>query len=229
MSKAYELIVFDWDGTLMNSLDHITYCLRHAFLDMGLEDRPDHELQRVIGLGLEQAMMELVPGQDEEFYEQIVQSYRNHWMGSPPGLSQFYEGIPQLLNQLYSRNIPMAVATGKSRRGLDKQLQEENVGHFFSCTRCADESISKPAPDMLLEILHELSVSASSTLVIGDTEFDMQMARAAGCDRIAVGYGVHTADSLTPYEPVTIANTPKELTQWFEINLFDPNHTLATD
>lgn len=228
MSKAYELIVFDWDGTLMNSLDHITHCLRQAFMDMGLEDRPDHEFQRVIGLGLEQAMMQLAPGRDANFYEQIVQSYRNHWMGSPPGLSQFYEGIPQLLNQLYKHDIPMAVATGKSRRGLDKQLQEENVGHYFSCTRCADESVSKPAPDMLLEILDELSVPASSTLVIGDTEFDMQMAMSAGCDRIAVGYGVHTADSLTTYDPLTIANTPKELTEWFEINLFNPNHTQAT-
>ena len=216
---AYQLVVFDWDGTLMNSVDHITWCLREALQETGLDDRPDHELQQVIGLGLDEAMRALVPGMQANFYDSIVASYRHHWLRSPPGLTRFFEGIPELLNSLHDSGFPMAIATGKSRRGLDKQLVEENISHMFAATRCADESESKPAPDMLLEIMQELGTAAENTLVVGDTEFDMQMAHTAGCDRIAVSYGVHDVSKLSPYDPLMTASSPRELISWFERNI----------
>ena len=220
MSKRYELIVFDWDGTLMDSAEHITYCMRLALHDMGIADRPDHELQQVIGLGLMEAVMALVPGHETDFYENLTEAYRKHWLSSPPGLTHFFEGIPELLNQLKAADICMAVATGKSRRGLNKQFVEEDVGHLFAASRCADETASKPAPDMLLELLQELDKPAAKTLVIGDTEFDMQMAQSAGCDRIAVSYGVHDAVKLSSYSPLEMIHSPSELLQWFDVNMF---------
>ena len=227
MISEYKLIVFDWDGTLMDSVDHITYCLRKAMHDMAMPDRTDEELQQVIGLGLEEAMIKLVPGRNDAFYEAIVQSYREHWLGSPPGLTRFYEGIPDLLQEIHDEGIPMAIATGKSRRGLDKQLVEENIGHLFAATRCADESVSKPAPDMLHEIMQELSVAASETLMIGDTEYDMQMAQAAGCDSVAVSYGVHDEMRLSNHQPVGLVNTPAQLAEWVAIYILEPRRKLV--
>jgi len=219
MSVDYELIVFDWDGTLMDSAGHITYCMRLALKDMGIPSKPDQELQQVIGLGLMEAVMALVPGHNNDFYEALTEAYRQHWLNSPPGLTHFFKGIPGMLSQLHAADICMAVATGKSRRGLDKQFLEENVGHLFAASRCADETASKPAPDMLLEILQELDKPADKTLVIGDTEFDMQMAQSAGCDRIAVSYGVHDKVKLSPYSPLEMIHSPTELVQWFNVNM----------
>ena len=184
-----------------------------------MPDRPDHELQQVIGLGLMEAVMALVPGHDKDFYEALTEAYRKHWLNSPPGLTHFFEGIPDLLSQLHAADICMAVATGKSRRGLDKQFKEEEVGHLFASSRCADETASKPAPDMLLEILQELDKPAGKTLVVGDTEYDLQMAQSAGCDRIAVSYGVHDAVKLSAYAPLEMIHTPSELAQWFNVNM----------
>jgi len=224
MNRPYELVVFDWDGTLMDSAQHITYCMRNAFQELGLPDRADKELQQVIGLGLVEAMTALVPGEDEAFYEDLSESYRRHWLSSPPGLTRFFDGIHELLTQLHAADIPMAVATGKSRRGLNKQFTEEDIGHLFVTSRCADETVSKPAPDMLLEIIEEMNVPASQTLMIGDTEFDMQMAEAAGCDRIAVSYGVHDAVKLAAYKPLALLETPAQLVHWFDVNLLQQMH-----
>lgn len=219
MSDTYELVVFDWDGTLMDSTAHITYCMRLALQDLNLPDQPDSELQQVIGLGLQEAVEALVPGHNQSFYDELADAYRRHWLGSPAGLTRFFEGIPQLLQQLHDEGLPMAIATGKSRRGLDKQLLEEGVEHLFVTSRCADETASKPAPDMLYEIIDEQGVSASRTLVIGDTAFDMQMALTAGCDRLAVSYGVHDAVKLAEFQPLALLDTPAELAEWFGSNL----------
>ncbi|MCW8962777.1 MAG: HAD-IA family hydrolase [Gammaproteobacteria bacterium] len=211
--------MFDWDGTLMDSAQHITWCMRNALQDVGMAERSDEELQQVIGLGLVEAVTALIPGMDDQFYSNLAETYRRHWLSSPPGLTRFFEGITGLLEQLFAADIPIAVATGKSRRGLDKQFIEEDIGHMFVTSRCADETASKPAPDMLLEILDEVNVPASRTLVIGDTAFDMQMAQAAGCDRLAVSYGVHDPLKLEVYQPLALLETPAQLVQWFNVNL----------
>lgn len=220
---AYELIVFDWDGTLMDSRAQIVSCMRQALQETGLPDMPDKELQQVIGLGLKEAVQQLLPRQSNDIVETVSNAYRKRWLTSPPGLSDFFIGIPSLLQKLHGSSLRMAVATGKSRRGLDKQLHETDTGHLFVTSRCADETQSKPAPDMLLEILDETGCSPEHVLVVGDTAFDMQMAQSANVDRLAVTYGVHDMEQLAPYDPVAIVESASELYEWFEINIFRIN------
>ncbi len=217
--SSYELIVFDWDGTLMDSRVQIVSCMRRAMQDAGLPDMPDQELQQVIGLGLMEAVQGLLPDQDNDVVEAVSSAYRKHWLTSPPGLSGFFDGIETLLHSLHTSDKNMAVATGKSRRGLDKQFHETDTGRFFMTSRCADESQSKPAPDMLLEILDETGYSPDNVLVVGDTAFDMQMAKSAQIDRLAVTYGVHDEEQLAPFSPVAIVKSSQELCDWFQINI----------
>ncbi len=218
-TKQFELIVFDWDGTLMDSRAQIVSCMRQALHDCRLPDMNDLELQQVIGLGLHEAVRQLLPEQPDAVIEQVVAAYRVRWLGAPPGLSRFFKGIEALLYRLSEHDVPMAVATGKSRTGLDRQFSETDTGHLFAISRCADESLSKPAPDMLLEILETLAKKPEDTLVVGDSTYDMQMARSAGVERLAAGYGVHSTEQLSAYDPIGMMRTPGELVSWFELNI----------
>jgi len=221
MKDRYRLIVFDWDGTLMDSEARIVECMRRSLADIGAPALPARTLKQVIGLGLQEAMQELVPDQAAEFYAAMTAAYRRHWLGQDVAGSIMFEGMEALLHDLHGAGYLLGVATGKSRRGLQRQFEETGLGGLFASSRCADESASKPAPDMLNAILDELSMPPQQALVIGDTAFDLGMAQSAGCDRVAVTYGVHEPEQLAVYEPLCMLDSPLALRNWFEQHLLD--------
>lgn len=227
MKDKYRLIVFDWDGTLMDSEARIVTCMRLALSDMNVPLQPDHELKQVIGLGLQEALLGLVPDGTADFYQRLTEAYRKHWLDPEVEGSQLFSGIENLLYRLHAAGYLLSVITGKSRRGLAAQFEETGLGKLFASSRCADESRSKPAPDMLCEILAELDMQPSQALVIGDTTYDLGMAQAAGCDRIGVTYGVHEAVQLAGFDPMHLIESPEELVTWFEQNFLSGQQQVA--
>lgn len=202
LKQPVELIIFDWDGTLMDSEQAIVHCMQLAIRDMAVEPRSDQEISNIIGLGLLEAVSALYPGSGEGFAHQLADHYREHWFHISHGRNNLFPGVLALLEQLQSDGVQIAVATGKSRRGLDLVLQETALESTFHATRCADETQSKPHPQMLFEILEELSIAPESALMVGDTEYDMEMATRAEMAAIAVCYGVHSAERLQRHNPV---------------------------
>ena len=192
----YELIVFDWDGTLMDSEARIVACLQAAAADIE-EPSPSREsAKEVIGLGLPEAMQHLFPLAEAQTHSRLIESYRRHFLGDSLAPSILFNSTRTVLEGLANTDRFLAIATGKSRRGLDKVLSETGLGEYFHATRCADEAFSKPHPQMLQEIMTQLGVAAAQTLMIGDTEFDMQMAANADVDAVGVSYGVHSCARL---------------------------------
>lgn len=214
MSGSFKLLVFDWDGTLMDSEARIVACMRAAIEELGLEPLSYAQMSNVIGLGLNEAIDMLFPGADEHFAGEFVDRYRHHFLGTEQRPSQLFPGAYDTLKALYSAGYWMAVATGKGRRGLDKALAETGCAEFFHVTRCADEAASKPHPEMLLDILQVMAVEPQQSLMIGDTEYDMQMARNASTHALAVSYGVHTVERLLRHEPLGCLNDIRELPAW---------------
>lgn len=192
----YELIVFDWDGTLMNSEARIVACMQRAAADIGEAVPPPARARDVIGLGLDTAVARLFPGADAARVGALVDAYRRHWLGDEVEAAVMFDGANALVAELHRRGFLLGVATGKSRRGLDKAIVESGLGEYFHATRCADETFSKPHPQMLEEILTDLDTAPASALVVGDTEYDMQMAASAGVDAVGVTHGVHGAERL---------------------------------
>lgn len=192
----YELIVFDWDGTLMNSEARIVACMQRAAADIGEAVPPPAQARDVIGLGLDTAVARLFPGADAARVGALVDAYRRHWLGDEVEAAVMFDGANALVAELHRRGFLLGVATGKSRRGLDKVIVESGLGEYFHATRCADETFSKPHPQMLEEILTDLDTAPASALVVGDTEYDMQMAASAGVDAVGVTHGVHGAERL---------------------------------
>ncbi|MBT5229669.1 MAG: HAD-IA family hydrolase [Methylococcales bacterium] len=201
--RQYDLIVFDWDGTLMDSADDIVYCIQQAALDMELQPVADDQARQIIGLGLKEAVEKLFPGRDDTFVAQLADRYRFHYHESDiqSGLFPHAENV---LSTLQSQQYKLAVATGKSRRGLDDVLEQTALQTFFHTTRCADESGSKPDPAMLYHILQSLEVDASRALMVGDTEYDLEMASSAGVASIGVSFGVHDVMQLKRHNPLAI-------------------------
>lgn len=218
MAGKYQLLVFDWDGTLMDSEARIVECMRRSFIDLGLEPGHHDELKQVIGLGLREALEALLPGHPVETHERMTHAYRKYWLETRKTGSEMFGGMSRLIGDLNRSGYLLAVATGKSRRGLKRQFEETGLGQLFHASRCADECRSKPAPDMLLEIMQELEVLPEQTLMIGDTGYDLGMAQAAGCDAIGVTYGVHDRHQLEPYEPLCLIESPEELAEWLTCN-----------
>jgi len=212
MPEKIKLIVFDWDGTLMDSEAQIVTCLHAAIADLGLEPMDDLTVKNVIGLGLREAIDTLVPGRDERFQQAFVDHYRNYWFQS--GASQLFEGVPEVLDTLRQQQLLLGIATGKARRGLDRVLGETNLATRFHATRCADEAPSKPHPRMLLEIMAELDVLPGETLMVGDTEYDMEMASNAGVAKIAVRTGVHTQERLNRHAPLVCLERLSDMPAW---------------
>ncbi len=202
LTQPTELIIFDWDGTLMDSEQAIVSCMQGAIQDMAVAPRSDREISNIIGLGLLEAVSSLYPGTDETFAQEMADHYRNHWFQIEHGRDDLFPGVTTLLEQLHDDGIQIAVATGKSRRGLDLVLQETDLESIFHTTRCADETRSKPHPQMLHEILEELSVPPSATVMVGDTVYDLEMATRAEMASIAVCYGVHSAERLQQHQPL---------------------------
>jgi len=212
MSEKIKLIVFDWDGTLMDSEAQIVTCLHAAIADLGLEPMDDLTVKNVIGLGLREAIDTLVPGRDERFQQAFVDSYRNYWFQSTG--SQLFEGVPEVLDSLRQQQLLLGIATGKARRGLDRALGETDLATLFHATRCADEAPSKPHPRMLMEIMAELDVLPGETLMVGDTEYDMEMASNAGVAKIAVRTGVHTQERLNRHAPLVCLERLSDMPAW---------------
>jgi phosphoglycolate phosphatase len=213
---SLELIVFDWDGTLMDSEARIVACIQAAFSDVGATP-PSYEVSRsIIGLGLTEAMRVLYPEGGDAQRESLATRYRWHFLNANQTPSPLFAGVRELLDWLRAENYFLAVATGKSRRGLNVALDDTGLGEVFHATRCADEAFSKPHPEMLLQIMQELGVKGEHTLMVGDTEYDMQMAKNAGAKALAACYGVHERDRLLEHRPLGCLRSLREMRPWLE-------------
>lgn len=217
VTKRFELIVFDWDGTLLDSAAAIVHAIQAASADLGLPVPTDARARHVIGLGLSDALHHAVPELPVEAYPQMVERYRHHYLSSDHELTLF-EGTVELIAELHGKGHLLAVATGKSRKGLDRALGFSGLGQYFHATRCADECFSKPHPAMLHELMDELGVAAESCLMIGDTTHDLLMAKNAGVAGLAVSFGAHPVSQLQAEAPLACVHTPAELRAWLEVN-----------
>lgn len=213
MPAQFDLIVFDWDGTLLDSAAAIVHAIQHACDDLGVAPPDDATARSVIGLGLIDALARAVPDLPSSRHQELAGRYRYHYLARDHELTLF-DGVPELLDELRGRGHTLAVATGKSRVGLNRALGHTGLGPMFASTRCADESVSKPAPDMVLELMDELAHVPERTLVIGDTTHDLLMARHAGCEAVAVSYGAHPLHELLDVAPRAHAASVAELTEW---------------
>ena len=212
-TRRFDLIAFDWDGTLFDSTGLIVKCIQSACADIGAEVPSDEAAAYVIGLGLSDALKHAAPGLAPERYPALGARYRHHYVARQHGLVLF-EGTLAMLQALKARNHWLAVATGKGRRGLDEALAHSQLRGMFDATRTADQTASKPDPRMLLELMAELGASPERTLMIGDTTHDLLLARNAGTARVGVSYGAHELAAFDEFAPLFIAHSTRELHDW---------------
>ena len=217
MTRRYELIVFDWDGTLMDSAGAIVRAIQASARDLGLPEPSDARARHVIGLGLQEALSYAVPELDPAAYPLMVERYRHHYLSADHQL-ELFPGSFELIEGLAGSGRLLGVATGKSRKGLDRALAHSGLGAFFHATRCADECFSKPHPQMLEEVMAECGVLPERTLMIGDTTHDLDMARNAGVDALAVGFGAHPQEVLRQAEHLALVESTAALAGWLQAN-----------
>ncbi|MCK6402512.1 MAG: HAD-IA family hydrolase [Sphaerotilus natans subsp. sulfidivorans] len=211
--RRYDLIVFDWDGTLFDSTALIVRAIQAACRDLGAPVPSDEAAAHVIGLGLQDALQHAVPDLPVDLYPELGRRYRQHYFASHDQVTLF-AGVPELLAGLRERNHWLAVATGKNRHGLNEALRISGLAGSFDATRTADETRSKPHPQMLQELMREFGTDPERTLMIGDTTHDLQLAANAGTDAVAVAYGAHPPEQLGDLRPLTIAHSVPELQDW---------------
>lgn len=216
MTQRFTLLVFDWDGTLMDSEARIVACIEAAIDDLRLEPREVASIRNIIGLGLTEAISTLYPGSDTALHRAMTERYRYHFLTANPTASELFAGAEETVRALSEAGYLLAVATGKGRRGLDRVLEETGLGRYFHATRCADETFSKPHPQMLEELMDELGAQPGETLMIGDTEYDMQMAVNARTHALAVSYGVHEKERLLRHNPLHCLDAITELDAWLQ-------------
>jgi phosphoglycolate phosphatase len=217
MNPRFELLVFDWDGTLMDSTVGITASIQEAARDLGLAVPDRERASHVIGLGLLDALRTAVPELPKERYPEFAEAYRRHFRARQDDM-ELFPGVREMLDELRARGHRLAVATGKSRRGLDHQFGLTGLGELFAASRCADETSPKPHPAMLLELMAELDAERHELVMIGDTSHDLGMAQNAGVDAIAVGYGAHPLESLSAWNPRASVRSVLELRAWLTRN-----------
>jgi phosphoglycolate phosphatase len=215
--RRFDLIVFDWDGTLFDSTALIVQCIQNACRDLGVAVPSDSDAAYVIGLGLHDALKHAVPGLPTERYPELGQRYRHHYFARQHALVLF-PGTLEMLQALKARNHWLAVATGKARRGLDEALRQSQLGTLFDGTRTADETASKPNPQMLLELMREFGADPERTLMVGDTTHDLQLALNAGTERVGVAYGAHEPDAFAEFGPLYVAHSTRALHDWLLAN-----------
>lgn len=212
------LFIFDWDGTLSDSTGIITRAMQQAARGLGLPVPEDHQVHDIIGLGMPEALARLFPGSDAKAHEALRDSYAAHYVAAeqaePP---QLFPGVMETLTHLRDQGYQLAVATGKSRLGLNRVFKTMGLEQFFHASRCADETASKPHPLMLRELLEHFRTSAEEAVMIGDTEYDMDMGLRAQMPRIAVSYGAHHIDRLRPFEPELCMDEFPELLNWHRL------------
>ncbi|WGZ91666.1 MAG: HAD-IIIA family hydrolase [Candidatus Thiocaldithrix dubininis] len=216
--KPYSLLIFDWDGTLMDSAAHITHCMRNAIAYVGAEPRTDIQIRDIIGLGLEEAVQQLYPTASANIWRDIVHEYRQEFLVRSTQGSELFAGARDTLDTLQQQGYDLAIATGKSRRGLDKVLTETGLAPYFHITRCADETRSKPHPQMLAEILTDFNAQPQEALMIGDSEYDLLMANNIKMDALAVSYGVHSLQRLLQYQPRGYVHSLADIPHWLKQN-----------
>ena len=210
----YRLLVFDWDGTLVDSIGTIVECTRTTLTELSLPIPEEATLRGLIGLGLRETISAMIPGCDEATYQQVVLTYRKHWFGTFQRQTRLFQGAREVLDDLRGRGYSLAVATGKSRRGLEGELDATGTRGHFLTTRTASEAQSKPHPQMLLDLVGEVGVAATEVLMIGDTSYDLEMARGAGVPALAVTSGGHRAEDLRRFNPVATLAGVHELPGW---------------
>ncbi len=213
------LAVFDWDGTLMDSTRKIVVCMQRAAKDGGLPALDDPVIENIIGLGLPEAIESLYPGLPAAKADHLRVRYAEYFVNLDRTPMPLFDGVVEGLQALRTQGVRLAVATGKSRKGLDRILGMLDLQHLFDVTRCADETASKPNPKMLQELLAVTAMGVERAVMVGDTEYDMAMAKAIAMPRIAVDYGAHHIDRLKPYEPVLCAGHFSDVTHWILQNL----------
>jgi len=214
MKHSKQLLVFDWDGTLMDSQAKIVSCFRTAIDETGLEKRSHEQLSNVIGLGFREALLSLYPDDGEDFHKDLIDCYRHYFLSADETPSVLFEGAMEMLEDLNKQGYFLAIATGKGRYGLDIALEESGAGHLFHASRCADETRSKPHPQMLEELVDYFGLETDQTLMIGDTEYDLQMANNAKIHGVGVTYGVHTEQRIRECNPIACVNSAQDLHSW---------------
>jgi len=213
MSKRFDVLVFDWDGTLANSTALIVHAIQHAFADVGLPQPSNQDANFVIGYGLHDAMRHLAPDAQLEQVHGIVEAYKHHYLARESEIVLF-DGVVEALTRYKQAGYFLAVATGKSRKGLDRALQQTGLDVLFDITRCADECQSKPHPQMLLEIIDYLGLPARQGVMIGDTTHDLNMAGNAQMAGVGVSYGAHPRHELAILEPLALCDSFLEFDAW---------------
>jgi phosphoglycolate phosphatase len=217
MPKQFDLLIFDWDGTLMDSAGVIVDSIQRACEDIGLPAPSERASRQIIGLGLMQALQTLLPDLPAEDYPRLVERYRHHYLGRDAQIPLF-AGVTDGIRALSESGFQLAVATGKSRVGLERALEASGLGAWFVATRCADQTHSKPHPAMVLELIDELGADPVRTLVIGDTSHDLLMAANAGVASLGVTYGAHEAGDLHPHAPLALMDSFAEVHAWLAAN-----------
>jgi len=218
LSDKYKLLVFDWDGTLIDSIEQIVTSLQIASQKVCGETVAEDAARGVIGLGLTEAIEKLHPELDATTIEQVSAAYKQHYLYENPIQAQLFDGVTDMLDELTATGYQLAIATGKSRQGLDRALQEHSMQDYFVTTACAGEKRSKPHPEMLLDILLELDTPASQSLMIGDSEHDLMMANNAQVNAIAVSHGVQQADVLLTHQPLICLDKITDLSNFLSHN-----------
>lgn len=217
MAKRYDLIVFDWDGTVMDSTAVIAGSIQAACRDLELPVPSDEAARHVIGMGLVEALRYAVPEAPEEMYEPLANSYRRHFLAQDASIPLF-EGARETIAELHGAGHMLAVATGKSRNGLDRALRNSDMEHYFHASRTADETFSKPHPAMLHELMDEFGLHPERVLMIGDTTHDLQMAANAGVDALGMKHGAHPEEHLSMLKTVALLENFAELREWLAAN-----------
>jgi phosphoglycolate phosphatase len=215
--SRYELVVFDWDGTLMDSTRVIAQSLQAACRDVGSPVPSESEALFVIGLNMADTFRRVVPGLDAEGQRLLAERYRHHFLAREHE-APLYEGVPEMLAELHRRGRRLAVATGKARRGLERALDATGLRRWFEATRCADEGFAKPHPGMLLMLLEMTGVEPRRTLMVGDTTHDLELAANAGIDAVGVSYGAHPEELLATRPALARCASVVDLRRWLATN-----------
>ncbi|MDZ4151501.1 HAD-IA family hydrolase [Methylicorpusculum sp.] len=218
IKSKFDLLIFDWDGTLMDSIDWIVYCLQNAALECGHKAPDEGAAKDIIGLSINQAMSVLFPELDQFETQRLISRYSQLYFSRQLGVEDLFPGVLDLLDALKKSGFMLAVATGKSRKGLQHAFEQTGIGGYFVASRCADETASKPDPLMLKQIIEEIGIRKESAVMIGDSVHDLEMASNAGISSIAVTCGAHAEQQLLPHRPLEFLQNTSDLITFLRLN-----------
>ncbi|WP_306521678.1 HAD-IA family hydrolase [Rheinheimera sp.] len=209
--SAVKLVIFDWDGTVMDSVGKIVNCVQGAAKQLNIAVPGYQEAKQIIGLSLETAFARLFPQADKPTLTLLCEAYKDIYIHHDNTATPLFDGAVELFHSLQQQDYLLAVATGKARVGLNRMFEETGTGHFFTTSRCADEAMSKPDPDMLKQILTELELAPAQALMVGDTIHDLAMAHAIAMPRVGITHGVHGVEDFAPFAPKAVIHSLPEL------------------